>query len=159
VCVSVCVYVCVCVCVCVCVYVCMDVCVCVRVCVCVQGGRGRERVCVYARVCVHGSALLAVIQLPCPYIYPCNPQLISKPCPYACVCACRYGLTDIQEYYANTGALKKAAENNSKGRKVGKTVGNASLDCFILLHSTVENEGGAGNGERVKGEEVMEERV
>lgn len=25
---------------------------------------------------------------------------------------CRYGLTDIQEYYANTGALKKAAENN-----------------------------------------------
>ena len=32
----------------------------------------------------------------------------------------RYGLTDIQEYYANTGALKKAAENNRGGRKVGK---------------------------------------
>ncbi len=26
-----------------------------------------------------------------------------------------YGLTDIQEYYANTGALKKAAEN-AQGR-------------------------------------------
>ena len=24
-------------------------------------------------------------------------------------CGCRYGLTDIQEYYANTGALKQAA--------------------------------------------------
>ena len=32
----------------------------------------------------------------------------------------RYGLTDIQEYYANTGALKKAAENNRGGRKVGE---------------------------------------
>ena len=29
-----------------------------------------------------------------------------------------YGLTDIQEYYANTGAIKKAAENNRGGRKV-----------------------------------------
>jgi magnesium chelatase subunit H len=28
-----------------------------------------------------------------------------------------YGLTDIQEYYANTGGLKKAAEKQS-GRKV-----------------------------------------
>ena len=27
-----------------------------------------------------------------------------------------YGLTDIQEYYANTGALKKAAENKGKGK-------------------------------------------
>lgn len=33
-----------------------------------------------------------------------------------------YGLTDIQEYYANTGALKKAAENNRDGRKVGVSV-------------------------------------
>ncbi len=35
-----------------------------------------------------------------------------------------YGLTDIQEYYANTGALKKAAENNSPvaGRKVSVSV-------------------------------------
>lgn len=31
-----------------------------------------------------------------------------------------YGLTDIQEYYANTGALKKAAENNRGGRRVGE---------------------------------------
>jgi len=29
-----------------------------------------------------------------------------------------YGLTDIQEYYANTGALKKAAENRKGGKKV-----------------------------------------
>jgi hypothetical protein len=36
---------------------------------------------------------------------------------------CRYGLTDIQEYYANTGALKKAAENNRGGRKVGEWEG------------------------------------
>ena len=33
-----------------------------------------------------------------------------------------YGLTDIQEYYANTGALKKAAENNREGRKVAFSV-------------------------------------
>lgn len=29
-----------------------------------------------------------------------------------------YGLTDIQEYYANTGALKRAAEQQQPGRKV-----------------------------------------
>ena len=33
-----------------------------------------------------------------------------------------YGLTDIQEYYANTGALKKAAENNRGGRRVGMSI-------------------------------------
>eukprot|EP01035_Chromulina_nebulosa_P027502 gene27502-36183_t len=33
-----------------------------------------------------------------------------------------YGLTDIQEYYANTGAIKKAAENNRSGRKVAVSV-------------------------------------
>ena len=34
-----------------------------------------------------------------------------------------YGLTDIQEYYANTGALKKAAENNQgAGRRVAVSV-------------------------------------
>jgi magnesium chelatase subunit H len=34
-----------------------------------------------------------------------------------------YGLTDIQEYYANTGALKKAAENNqAAGRRVAVSV-------------------------------------
>jgi cobalamin biosynthesis Mg chelatase CobN len=36
-----------------------------------------------------------------------------------------YGLTDIQEYYANTGGLKKAAENNSvkgPGAKVGISI-------------------------------------
>ena len=33
----------------------------------------------------------------------------------------RYGLTDIQEYYANTGALKKAAENNRGGRKMERS--------------------------------------
>jgi magnesium chelatase subunit H len=30
------------------------------------------------------------------------------------LCSVEYGLTDIQEYYANTGALKKAAENRKK---------------------------------------------
>merc|ERR1712182_163517 len=41
-----------------------------------------------------------------------------------------YGLTDIQEYYANTGALKNAAETarNSTGRK-GK-VGCSIVECF-----------------------------
>jgi cobalamin biosynthesis Mg chelatase CobN len=33
-----------------------------------------------------------------------------------------YGLTDIQEYYANTGAIKKAAENKRGGRRVGVSV-------------------------------------
>jgi magnesium chelatase subunit H len=33
-----------------------------------------------------------------------------------------YGLTDIQEYYSNTGALKKAAENNRKGKKVSVSI-------------------------------------
>ena len=33
---------------------------------------------------------------------------ISSPSPHGKV-MCRYGLTDIQEYYANTGALKQAA--------------------------------------------------
>jgi len=30
-----------------------------------------------------------------------------------------YGLTDIQEYYANTGALVAAAKNARKGKNVG----------------------------------------
>lgn len=30
-----------------------------------------------------------------------------------------YGLTDIQEYYANTGALVAAAKNARKGKDVG----------------------------------------
>ncbi|DBA83121.1 TPA: Magnesium chelatase [Trebouxia sp. C0005] len=38
-----------------------------------------------------------------------------------------YGLTDIQEYYANTGALKKAAEN---ARKDGKPVGCSIVETF-----------------------------
>lgn len=50
--------------------------------------------------------------------------------------AYRYGLTDIQEYYANTGALKKAAENNSEGRKVGETVVRSSVLPSTLLYST-----------------------
>lgn len=29
-----------------------------------------------------------------------------------------YGLTDIQEYYANTGAMKAAAETMREGKKV-----------------------------------------
>lgn len=32
-----------------------------------------------------------------------------------------YGLTDIQEYYANTGALKKAAETAQAGDDAGST--------------------------------------
>ena len=46
-----------------------------------------------------------------------------------------YGLTDIQEYYANTGALKKAAEN----RKTGTA--NKKVDISI-----VEAFGGGGSG-------------
>ena len=59
----------------------------------------------------------------------------------------RYGLTDIQEYYANTGALKKAAENNRGGRRVGKPssasyphvlhparVSRTSCAAYILYH-------------------------
>lgn len=118
---------------------------------CVCAGRGRERLRVCRCVCVYGSVLLAVIQLPCPRIYPYNPKLISKLCPCACVRAFRYGLTDIQEYYANTGALKKAAENNSKGRKVGKTVGNSSLVSFILLYTALVSQGGGGDGEENEG--------
>ncbi|KAL0032609.1 hypothetical protein WJX77_010520 [Trebouxia sp. C0004] len=38
-----------------------------------------------------------------------------------------YGLTDIQEYYANTGALKKAAEN---ARKDGKAIGCSIVETF-----------------------------
>jgi magnesium chelatase subunit H len=30
-----------------------------------------------------------------------------------------YGLTDIQEYYANTGALVAAAKNARQGKNVG----------------------------------------
>ena len=37
-----------------------------------------------------------------------------------------YGLTDIQEYYANTGALKNAAESAQDGRTVGVSV----VECF-----------------------------
>jgi len=42
-----------------------------------------------------------------------------------------YGLTDIQEYYANTGALRKAAETakSSAGRGDGK-VGCSIVECF-----------------------------
>ena len=52
---------------------------------------------------------------------------LMNPCPCPRRCVCRYGLTDIQEYYANTGALKKAAENNSSGRKVGKAISRSIL--------------------------------
>ena len=33
-----------------------------------------------------------------------------------------YGLTDIQEYYANTGAFKAAAESARNGSKVGVSI-------------------------------------
>jgi magnesium chelatase subunit H len=33
-----------------------------------------------------------------------------------------YGLTDIQEYYANTGALKRAAQAARPGAKVGCSI-------------------------------------
>lgn len=33
-----------------------------------------------------------------------------------------YGLTDIQEYYANTGALKRAAETARGGAPVGCSI-------------------------------------
>ncbi len=40
-----------------------------------------------------------------------------------------YGLTDIQEYYANTGGLKKAAENNS-AKGAGAQVGISIVEAF-----------------------------
>eukprot|EP00804_Cyclotella_cryptica_P016326 CCRYP_009901-RA/>CCRYP_009901-RA protein AED:0.09 eAED:0.09 QI:132/1/1/1/0.94/0.88/18/1271/1454 len=43
-----------------------------------------------------------------------------------------YGLTDIQEYYANTGALKKAAENRKKSDESGqkKKVALSVIEAF-----------------------------
>lgn len=43
-----------------------------------------------------------------------------------------YGLTDIQEYYANTGALKKAAENRKKADESGqkKKVALSVIEAF-----------------------------
>ncbi len=44
-----------------------------------------------------------------------------------------YGLTDIQEYYANTGALKKAAENRKpidKRTKKKKAVALSVVEAF-----------------------------
>ena len=60
-----------------------------------------------------------------------------------------YGLTDIQEYYANTGALKKAAENRKpvdestgKARKVAVSVieafGGPSTDDACVQVRDVE---------------------
>ena len=46
-----------------------------------------------------------------------------------------YGLTDISEYYANTGALKKAAENRKSG------TANKKVDISII-----EAFGGGGSG-------------
>ena len=45
-----------------------------------------------------------------------------------------YGLTDIQEYYANTGAIKKAAENNRSGRKVSVSVVHIYIYHFTFLN-------------------------
>ena len=52
-----------------------------------------------------------------------------------------YGLTDIQEYYANTGALKKAAENRKGTNKNGqkKKVALSVIEAF--------GRGGAGGSE------------
>ena len=43
-----------------------------------------------------------------------------------------YGLTDIQEYYANTGALKKAAENRKQADETGqkKQVSLSVIEAF-----------------------------
>ena len=41
-----------------------------------------------------------------------------------------YGLTDIQEYYANTGALKKAAETARAASGRGGGVGCSIVECF-----------------------------
>lgn len=43
-----------------------------------------------------------------------------------------YGLTDIQEYYANTGALKKAAENRKQADETGqkKKVALSVIEAF-----------------------------
>jgi magnesium chelatase subunit H len=43
----------------------------------------------------------------------------------------RYGLTDIQEYYANTGALKKAAENNREV-KSGNCVRRSDVSVSVI---------------------------
>ena len=43
-----------------------------------------------------------------------------------------YGLTDIQEYYANTGALKRAAENARPGKGVQCSGETAMLGGIVL---------------------------
>ena len=48
-----------------------------------------------------------------------------------------YGLTDIQEYYANTGAIKKAAENNRSGRKVSVSVVHIHIPLHIFKFTMV----------------------
>jgi magnesium chelatase subunit H len=58
-----------------------------------------------------------------------------------------YGMTDIQEYYANTGALKKAAENRKEvDQKTGKKK-KVSI-------SVIEAFGGATDGAAVSVREV-----
>ncbi|GLC75961.1 Magnesium chelatase [Pleodorina starrii] len=58
-----------------------------------------------------------------------------------------YGLTDIQEYYANTGALKRAAEVARAG-KAGKGGGGGRVGCSIVeaFGSGGSGAGGGGGG-------------
>lgn len=41
-----------------------------------------------------------------------------------------YGITDIQEYYANTGALKKAAENRKQSRPNNRKEEESKRVCY-----------------------------
>lgn len=60
-----------------------------------------------------------------------------------------YGMTDIQEYYANTGALKKAAENR---KALDPTTGKRKKVSI----SVIEAFGGPGNDSKVPVKEVEE---
>lgn len=47
-----------------------------------------------------------------------------------------YGLSDIQEYYANTGALKKAAENRKNPKSPNKKVNISVIEAFTSRESS-----------------------
>ena len=49
-----------------------------------------------------------------------------------------YGLTDIQEYYANTGALKKAAENRKKADPITGAKPKVSVSVVEAFTGTDE---------------------
>lgn len=55
-----------------------------------------------------------------------------------------YGLTDIQEYYANTGALVAAAKNARQGKDVGCRCARRTETQMFWLCSADADCGGGG---------------